>query len=99
MVSERQVDIFVLEELEMDFESVQTNVAPKVPMLKQNEFEMWRLRIEQYFKCKIIHFGKLLKMEILSSLQPPHQQLMVRKLQSCKPSHNLHKIESRRRMI
>ena len=36
----------------MDVESIQTNVAAKIPMLKQNEFEMWRLRIEQYFQVQ-----------------------------------------------
>ena len=40
------------EELEMDVESIQTNVAAKLPMFKQNEFEMWRLRIEQYFQVQ-----------------------------------------------
>lgn len=48
-----EADIVVLEEeLEMDVESVQMNVTAKVPMLKQNEFEMWRLRIEQYFQVQ-----------------------------------------------
>ena len=52
LVSE-QVDIFDLEEEEeMEMESAQTNVATKLPVLKQNEFEMWRLRIEQFFQVQ-----------------------------------------------
>lgn len=49
-----QVDIFDLEEEEeeMDIESIQTNVAAKLPVLKQNEFELWRLRIEQFFQVQ-----------------------------------------------
>jgi hypothetical protein len=30
-------------------ENTQNTTTAKLPMLKQNEFEMWRLRIEQYF--------------------------------------------------
>ena len=47
-----QVDTFDLEEEEMDTESIQTNVAAKLPVLKQNEFELWRLRIEQFFQVQ-----------------------------------------------
>ena len=36
----------------MDVEHIQTNVAAKLPLLKQNEFEMWRLRVEQYFQVQ-----------------------------------------------
>ncbi|GJU93983.1 uncharacterized mitochondrial protein-like protein [Tanacetum coccineum] len=37
---------------EMDLETTQTNVAAKLPLLKQGEYEMWRLRIEQYFQVQ-----------------------------------------------
>ncbi|GKC34917.1 hypothetical protein Tco_1047301 [Tanacetum coccineum] len=37
---------------EMDLETTQTNVAAKLPLLKQGEYEMWRLRIEQYFQIQ-----------------------------------------------
>ena len=47
-----QVDTFDLEKEEMDTESIQTNVAAKLPVLKQNEFELWRLRIEQFFQVQ-----------------------------------------------
>ncbi|GKD69958.1 hypothetical protein Tco_1324048 [Tanacetum coccineum] len=36
----------------MDLETTQTNVAAKLPLLKQGEDEMWRLRIEQYFQIQ-----------------------------------------------
>ena len=36
----------------MEAEHIQTNVAAKLPLLKQNEFDMWRLRVEQYFQVQ-----------------------------------------------
>nr|GEW70847.1 hypothetical protein [Tanacetum cinerariifolium] len=33
----------------MELETTQTSTTSKLPMLKQGEYEMWRLRIEQYF--------------------------------------------------
>ena len=30
-------------------ETPQTSILAKLPMLKQNEYDLWRLRIEQYF--------------------------------------------------
>ncbi|GJU53367.1 ribonuclease H-like domain-containing protein [Tanacetum coccineum] len=36
----------------MDLETVQTNATAKLPILKQGEYEMWRLRIEQYFQVQ-----------------------------------------------
>ncbi|GJV00803.1 hypothetical protein Tco_1330073 [Tanacetum coccineum] len=35
----------------MDLETTQTNAA-KLPLLKQGEYEMWRLRIKQYFQIQ-----------------------------------------------
>ncbi|GJX40897.1 reverse transcriptase domain-containing protein [Tanacetum coccineum] len=36
----------------MDLETAQTNAIVKLPILKQGEYEMWRLRIEQYFQVQ-----------------------------------------------
>ncbi|GJT33221.1 hypothetical protein Tco_0923640 [Tanacetum coccineum] len=36
----------------MDLETTQTNAAAKLPLLKQGEYEMWRLRIEKYFQIQ-----------------------------------------------
>ncbi|GJY19209.1 ribonuclease H-like domain-containing protein [Tanacetum coccineum] len=36
----------------MDLETVQNNVVAKLPLLKQGDYEMWRLRIEQYFQIQ-----------------------------------------------
>ncbi|GKC74529.1 hypothetical protein Tco_1120412 [Tanacetum coccineum] len=36
----------------MDLETTQTNAAGKLPLLKQGEYEMWRLKIEQYFQIQ-----------------------------------------------
>ncbi|GJT01468.1 hypothetical protein Tco_0822637 [Tanacetum coccineum] len=37
----------------MDLETTQTNAVAKLPLLKQGEYEMWRLRIEQYFQIQV----------------------------------------------
>ncbi|GJU65659.1 putative ribonuclease H-like domain-containing protein [Tanacetum coccineum] len=36
----------------MDLETTQTNTTAKLPILKQDEYDMWRLRIEQYFQVQ-----------------------------------------------
>ncbi|GJW00048.1 putative ribonuclease H-like domain-containing protein [Tanacetum coccineum] len=37
---------------EMDLETTQTNAAAKLLLLKQDEYEMWRIRLEQYFQIQ-----------------------------------------------
>ncbi|GJT09467.1 putative ribonuclease H-like domain-containing protein [Tanacetum coccineum] len=36
----------------MDLETAQTNTTAKLPILKQGEYDMWKLRIEQYFQVQ-----------------------------------------------
>nr|GEW83794.1 hypothetical protein [Tanacetum cinerariifolium] len=36
----------------MDLETAQTTTTAKLPILKQDEYDMWRLRIEQYFQLQ-----------------------------------------------
>ncbi|GJW53964.1 putative ribonuclease H-like domain-containing protein [Tanacetum coccineum] len=36
----------------MDLETAQTTATTKLPILKQGEYDMWRLRIEQYFQVQ-----------------------------------------------
>ncbi|GJW79508.1 hypothetical protein Tco_0143483 [Tanacetum coccineum] len=36
----------------MDLETAQTTTTVKLPILKQGEYDMWRLRIEQYFQVQ-----------------------------------------------
>nr|GEV49777.1 ribonuclease H-like domain-containing protein [Tanacetum cinerariifolium] len=36
----------------MDLETVQTTTTAKLPILKQGEYDMWRLRIKQYFQVQ-----------------------------------------------
>ncbi|GJU41645.1 hypothetical protein Tco_1194602 [Tanacetum coccineum] len=36
----------------MDLESTQNNVVAKLSLLKQGDYEMWKLRIEQYFQVQ-----------------------------------------------
>ncbi|GJY22285.1 ribonuclease H-like domain-containing protein [Tanacetum coccineum] len=36
----------------MDLETAQTNSTIKLPLLKQGEYDMWNLRIEQYFQVQ-----------------------------------------------
>ncbi|GJR07649.1 hypothetical protein Tco_0790301 [Tanacetum coccineum] len=53
----------------MDLETAQTSTTTKLPILKQGEYNMWRLRIEQYFHvqdyalCDIIENGNSFKSE------------------------------------
>ncbi|GKB62332.1 hypothetical protein Tco_0918518 [Tanacetum coccineum] len=37
---------------EMDLETAQTNTTAKLPLLKQGEYDIWNLRIEQYFQVQ-----------------------------------------------
>nr|GEW61378.1 reverse transcriptase domain-containing protein [Tanacetum cinerariifolium]GEW81411.1 reverse transcriptase domain-containing protein [Tanacetum cinerariifolium] len=37
---------------EMDLETAQTTTTAKFPILKQGEYDIWRLRIEQYFQVQ-----------------------------------------------
>ncbi|GJU50941.1 hypothetical protein Tco_1220496 [Tanacetum coccineum] len=54
----------------MDLETAQTNATAKLPILKQGEYEMWRLRIEQYFQVQdytiwdVIENGNSFKPEV-----------------------------------
>ncbi|GJZ36183.1 putative ribonuclease H-like domain-containing protein [Tanacetum coccineum] len=36
----------------MDLETAQTNTTAMLPLLKQGEYDMWKLRIEQYFQVQ-----------------------------------------------
>ncbi|GKB71088.1 hypothetical protein Tco_0932500 [Tanacetum coccineum] len=36
----------------MDLETAQNNAVAKLPLLKQGDYEMWKLRIEQYFQVQ-----------------------------------------------
>ncbi|GJZ09443.1 putative ribonuclease H-like domain-containing protein [Tanacetum coccineum] len=36
----------------MDLETAQTNTTAKLPLLKQGEYDMWKLRIKQYFQVQ-----------------------------------------------
>ncbi|GJW08708.1 ribonuclease H-like domain-containing protein [Tanacetum coccineum] len=36
----------------MDLETAQTNTTAKLPILKQGEYDMWKLRIEKYFQVQ-----------------------------------------------
>ncbi|GJU22950.1 hypothetical protein Tco_1156292 [Tanacetum coccineum] len=54
----------------MDLETTQTNAAAKLPLLKQGEYKMWRLRIEQYFQIQdyalwdVIENGNFFKLTV-----------------------------------
>ncbi|GJS01335.1 putative ribonuclease H-like domain-containing protein [Tanacetum coccineum] len=51
----------------MDLETTQNNVIAKLPLLKQGDYEMWKLRIEQYFHVQdyalweVIEYGNSYK--------------------------------------
>ncbi|GJT15174.1 ribonuclease H-like domain-containing protein [Tanacetum coccineum] len=52
---------------EMDLETTQNNVVAKLPLLKQGDYEMWKLRIKQYFQVQdyalweVIEYGNSFK--------------------------------------
>ncbi|GJU37266.1 ribonuclease H-like domain-containing protein [Tanacetum coccineum] len=52
----------------MDLETAQTTTTTKFPIIKQGEYDMWRLRIEQYFQeqdyalCDVIENGNSFKL-------------------------------------
>ncbi|GJS53088.1 hypothetical protein Tco_0626450 [Tanacetum coccineum] len=51
----------------MDLETTQNNVVAKLPLLKQGDYEMWKLRIKQYFQVQdyalweVIEYGNSFK--------------------------------------
>ncbi|GJZ08475.1 putative ribonuclease H-like domain-containing protein [Tanacetum coccineum] len=51
----------------MDLESAQNNAVAKLPLLKQGDYEIWKLRIEQYFQVQeyalweVIEYGNSFK--------------------------------------
>ncbi|GKB08197.1 ribonuclease H-like domain-containing protein [Tanacetum coccineum] len=47
-----QEELFTHKE-EMDLETAQTTTTAKLPILKQGEYDMWRLRIEQYLSSLV----------------------------------------------
>ncbi|GJR09431.1 ribonuclease H-like domain-containing protein [Tanacetum coccineum] len=59
----------ITHKVEMDLETAQTTTTAKLPILKQGEYDMWRLRIEQYFQvqdyalCDVIENGNSFKPE------------------------------------
>ncbi|GKB80885.1 ribonuclease H-like domain-containing protein, partial [Tanacetum coccineum] len=44
----------------MDLETSQTNTTAKLPLLKRGEYDMWKLRIEQYFQIQDYFTGCLI---------------------------------------
>ncbi|GKB17919.1 hypothetical protein Tco_0851842 [Tanacetum coccineum] len=52
----------------MDLESTQNNVVAKLPLLKQGDYETWKLRIEQYFQVQDYALWDVIKN--VNSFQP-----------------------------
>nr|GFA15442.1 ribonuclease H-like domain-containing protein [Tanacetum cinerariifolium] len=42
----------VIQKEEMELESTQSNTTAKLPLLKHGDYEMWRIRIKQYFQIQ-----------------------------------------------
>ncbi|GJR48652.1 putative reverse transcriptase domain-containing protein [Tanacetum coccineum] len=47
----------------MELENSQNNALAKLPMLKLGEYEMWEIRIKQYFQIQDYAFGEVIEME------------------------------------
>ncbi|GKF88421.1 hypothetical protein Tco_0259298, partial [Tanacetum coccineum] len=45
----------------MDLETAQNNTVAKLPLLKQGDYEIWRLRIEQYFQIQDYDLWDIIK--------------------------------------
>ncbi|GJU48376.1 hypothetical protein Tco_1217931 [Tanacetum coccineum] len=52
LIKKKQIVRSLNSHKEMDLESTQNNVFVKLPLLKQGDYEMWKLRIEQYFQVQ-----------------------------------------------
>nr|GEW96549.1 ribonuclease H-like domain-containing protein [Tanacetum cinerariifolium] len=55
----------------MDLESSQNNVVAKLPLPKQGDYEMWKLRIEKYFQVQDYALWDVI--ENGNSCKPVHQ--------------------------
>nr|GEZ89909.1 ribonuclease H-like domain-containing protein [Tanacetum cinerariifolium] len=67
----------------MELESTQTSTTVKLPMLKQGDYEMWGLKIEQYFQ-KIVSQLAVLDVFI------PQEDLNLKFLRSLPSEWNTH---------
>ncbi|GJS81528.1 putative ribonuclease H-like domain-containing protein [Tanacetum coccineum] len=52
LIKKKQTRRTLYSHKEMDLETAQNNVVAKFPFLKQYDYEMWKLRIEQYFQVQ-----------------------------------------------
>ncbi|GJW71000.1 ribonuclease H-like domain-containing protein [Tanacetum coccineum] len=52
LIKKKQTRITLYSHKEIDLETAQNNVVAKFPLLKQGDYEMWKLRIEQYFQVQ-----------------------------------------------
>ncbi|GKB50851.1 putative ribonuclease H-like domain-containing protein, partial [Tanacetum coccineum] len=57
----------------MDLETAQTTTTSKLPILKQSEYDIWKLRIEQYFQVQDYALWDVI--EIGNSFKPTTQTL------------------------
>ncbi|GJW30655.1 hypothetical protein Tco_0047530 [Tanacetum coccineum] len=64
----------------MELENSQNNALAKLPMLKLGEYEMWEIRIKQYFQIQDIHYGCNRKCEFLWLQSFPDEQTRLEKL-------------------
>ncbi|GJV42544.1 ribonuclease H-like domain-containing protein, partial [Tanacetum coccineum] len=64
----------------MKLENSQNNALAKLPMLKLGEYEMWEIRIKQYFQIQDIHYGCNRKCEFLWLQSFPDEQTRLEKL-------------------
>ncbi|GKC57492.1 hypothetical protein Tco_1085090 [Tanacetum coccineum] len=67
----KQEELFTHKE-EMDLETRQTTTTAKRPLLKQGEYDIWRLRIDQYFQAQKENDVKARSM-LLMALPNEHQ--------------------------
>ncbi|GKD37683.1 hypothetical protein Tco_1257890 [Tanacetum coccineum] len=52
LIKKKQTRRTLYSHKEVDLETAQNNAVAKLPLLKHGDYEMWKLRIEQYFQVQ-----------------------------------------------
>ncbi|GJU21832.1 putative ribonuclease H-like domain-containing protein [Tanacetum coccineum] len=58
----------------MKFESAQSNTTAKLPILKLGEYEMWVIKIKQYFQVQDYALWEVMRMELMGTVPQTSQE-------------------------
>ncbi|GKC10216.1 ribonuclease H-like domain-containing protein, partial [Tanacetum coccineum] len=82
----------------MEFESNQNNVVAKIPLLKQSDYDTWKIKIEQFFQIQdyalweVIEFQKLVSQLAILGENISQEDLNLKFLRSLPTEWNTHVI-------